>query len=178
MSDSLGDRMKSNYENIYKLELPHRIPVIIKGFSIELTLVLCRQISTTVFAYSQSDEISLLLHNYKRLDTQPWFNNEIQKIVSVAAGIASGHFSLAYGKLATFDARAFVSPEAEVANYFIWRQKDAERNSIQMLAQSHFSHKQLYLKKIPDLHDMLHEKGINWNDLPTYKKEAFVRNSN
>ena len=60
-----------------------------------------------------------------------------------------------------FDARAFNIPMDEVKNYFIWRQQDWIRNSVQMLAQAHFSHKELHGKNQSDMHDMLNEKDIN-----------------
>jgi len=73
---------------------------------------------------------------------------------------------------ATFDSRAFLIPYDEVANYFIWRQQDATRNSIQMVARSMYSHKELAGKKTSALHDMLMEKGVNWNDYPTVCKRG------
>ena len=198
--DSLGDRMKKNYEEPYQIKLPRRMPLIIrvdgKNFhtltrgsekpfdarlidAMQLTAIkLVKETGGCVFAYQQSDEISLLLHNYKRLGSMPWYDNELQKIVSVSASIAAVKFTEIWGKEAHFDSRAFVIPEAEVANYFVWRQKDAERNSLSMLAQAHYSSKQLHLKKASDMHDMLHEKGVNWNDLPTHIKRGtgVVRN--
>ena len=67
--------------------------------------------------------------------------------------------------MAYFDSRAFNIPKEEVCNYFVWRQQDWVRNSIQMLAQHHFSHKQLHGKNQADMHEMLHEVGVNWADL-------------
>lgn len=68
---------------------------------------------------------------------------------------------------AMFDARCFNIPETEIVNCFIWRQQDATRNAIQMLAQTYFSQKTLDGKSVSDLHDMLMlEKGINFNDMP------------
>jgi tRNA(His) 5'-end guanylyltransferase len=67
-----------------------------------------------------------------------------------------------YYPLPTFDARAFNIPENDVANYFLWRAKDNYRNSIQSFAQAHFSHKQLHGKSLSDIHEMLHDKGLNW----------------
>jgi tRNA(His) 5'-end guanylyltransferase len=204
--NSIGGRMKQNYEEIFKYKLPERMPVIIrldgrafhtltkkaeKPFdSVFITLMdntvkyLCKNIDTCQLAYIQSDEISLLLHNYKRLNTQSWFNNEIQKICSISAGMASSYFTIKYNDnfnsemIATrdgyvqpnniyiqFDSRCFVLPEAEVCNYFIWRQKDWERNSIQMLAQSLYSHKELHKKNNSELQEMCFQKGKNWNDL-------------
>ena len=72
-----------------------------------------------------------------------------------------------------FDARAFNLPEHEVVNYFIWRQNDATRNSIQGLAQANFSQKQLQGLNNSQLQDKLHEeKGINWNDCKTVEKRG------
>lgn len=72
---------------------------------------------------------------------------------------------------AQFDARAFVLPPSEVANYFIWRQQDATRNSVQIVAQSLFSHKQLMNKNTDQLQEMIYQAGRNWNDYPVcYKR--------
>lgn len=77
---------------------------------------------------------------------------------------------------AMFDARAFNIPKEEVCNYFIWRQKDATRNSIQAAGQAVFSHKELDCKSQSDIQEMLFQKGINWNDYFTdQKRGAFVR---
>ena len=76
-------------------------------------------------------------------------------------------------KGAMFDARCFSIPKEEVCNYFIWRQQDAVRNSIQMVAQANFSHKQLQNKSCDELQEMLwQEKNINWNDFETVKKRG------
>jgi tRNA(His) 5'-end guanylyltransferase len=191
---SIGDRMKGNYENSFKTFLPKRMPVIIrldgkafhtftrgmkKPFDENLidamnktAIYLCENIQNAQIAYVQSDEISILLNNYKRLNTQSWFGNELQKIVSVSAGMASSYFSLEFGRLAAFDSRAFVLPESEVCNYFIWRQQDWERNSIQLLAQSLYSSKELHKKKCSDLQEMCFQKGQNWNNLNTNLKRG------
>ena len=74
---------------------------------------------------------------------------------------------------AMFDARCFSIPKEEVCNYFIWRQQDTVRNSIQMVAQANFSHKQLQNKSCDELQEMLwQEKNINWNDFETAKKRG------
>lgn len=80
---------------------------------------------------------------------------------------------------AMFDARVFNIPREEVTNYFYWRQLDASRNSIQMVGQANFSHKELQNKSCNDIQDMLiTQKKINWNDFPTYQKcgSCVVRN--
>ena len=79
----------------------------------------------------------------------------------------------ACNKGAMFDARCFNLPKEEVANYIYWRQLDATRNSIQMVGQANFSHKELHGKTCNMIQDMLHEqKGINWNDLDTHLKRG------
>lgn len=191
----IGDRMKLNYEGAYKLALPRRLPTVIRldgkafhtwtrGFDrpfdsrfiswmADLTHYLCAEVQTTVLGYCQSDEISLLLHPYKRLESEPWFANELQKMVSVSAGLASARLTHLSGRVAVFDSRVFVLPEAEVVNYFIWRQQDAARNSLQMVAQSLYSHGELHGKKEADLHELLHRKGVNWNDIATHRRRGF-----
>ena len=72
-----------------------------------------------------------------------------------------------------FDARCFNIPKEEVTNLIYWRQLDATRNSIQMVGQANFSHKELQNKSCNDIQDMLMlEKGINWNDFPTHQKRG------
>ena len=76
-------------------------------------------------------------------------------------------------KGAMFDARCFNIPKEEVTNLIYWRQLDATRNSIQMVGQANFSHKELQNKSCNDIQDMLMtEKGINWNDFPTHQKRG------
>ena len=82
-------------------------------------------------------------------------------------------YQKAIEKGAMFDARCFNIPKEEVTNLIYWRQLDATRNSIQMVGQANFSHKELQNKSCDDIQDMLHEqKGINWNDYPTVCKRG------
>ena len=164
--NSLSNRMKNNYENIFRYKLVRRLPVIIrldgrcfhsltrnlsKPFDeffetcmVKTVIKLCKEIQNTKLAYIQSDEISLLLVDYTSINTDQWFGGNIQKITSISSAIASVEFSSIFGKKAYFDSRAFNIPREEVCNYFIWRQKDAIRNSILSLGQKYFSHNQLY----------------------------------
>ena len=141
---------------------------------------LCENIQGAELAYVQSDEISILLHNYKRLNSESWFDNKVQKIVSISAGMASSYFSMAAGKMLQFDSRVFVLPEQEVCNYFIWRQQDWERNSIQMLAQSLYSQKELHKKNNSQLQELCFRKNKNWNDLSIQLKRGtcIIKNEN
>lgn len=82
-------------------------------------------------------------------------------------------YQKAIEKGAMFDARCFNIPKEEVTNLVYWRQLDAIRNSIQMVGQANFSHKELQNKSCNDIQNMLHEqKGINWNDYPTVCKRG------
>jgi tRNA(His) 5'-end guanylyltransferase len=205
-NDALGDRMK-NYENSFRNYLPKRIPVIIrvdgchfhqltkkckKPFDDdfirtmnETAIYLCENIHGAQMAYVQSDEISILLNNYTTLHTQPWFNNNIQKMASVSAGMASSAFTRNSYKIwknlkqeeiskqqdAYFDSRIFLMPKEEVNNYFLWRQKDCSRNSVQMLARSLYSHNECNNKNNSQLQEMCFKKEKNWNNLATsYKR--------
>lgn len=225
---SLGDRMKNNYENISRYYLTRRTPVIIRidgkafhtftrGFkkpfddilvkSMQETMkYLCENIQGCVLGYTQSDEISLVLTDYTELTTDAWFGNNLQKMCSVSASMATLAFNKAFndnivkyidGRLdagrgitddlteytkmlinarnkgAMFDSRAFSIPKEEVCNYFIFRQQDATRNSIQSVGQANFSDKELHKKSTKDIQDMLMtQKGINWNDYATTLKRG------
>jgi len=147
----------------------------------ETALELCKNIQGAVMAYVQSDEISLVLQDYDKLSTDAWFDGNIQKMSSISASIATGYFNRIVAKkpnlkndnLAFFDSRVFTIPErTEVINYFIARQQDAVRNSISMVAQSLYSHKELYKKSANEMQEMSWKKGINWNDLDAGKKRG------
>lgn len=235
--DELGTRMKEYYEKIPKYKLMRRTPVILridgkafhsftKGFARPFDKVLmntmqrtmkylCENIQGCVLGYTQSDEISLLLIDYKKFNSEAWFDYEVQKLCSISASMATVAFNKffyeeydkwgretfpnwwddggtnedlsdyaeelrlekAYGvatrKGAMFDSRCFNIPKEEVANYFYWRQLDATRNSIQMVGQANFSHKELNCKTCNMIQDMLHEqKGINWNDFTVPEKRG------
>lgn len=192
MPDSLGDRMKGNYEDRNRVKLTRRMPVIMrldgrafhtftrgleKPFDphfVEVMQYVTRcvfdEIQGAKIAYTQSDEISILITDFDNFDTAAWFDYNVQKMVSIAASVASVAFSMNWGKPVQFDARVFNIPKEEVINYFRWRYQDWTRNSIQMLARAHFSHKELDKKNVPAMHEMLHQKGVNWADLdPVYK---------
>ena len=224
--DDLGTRMKTFYEEIPKTKLMRRCPVTIRidgkafhtftrGFqkpfdevlieAMQKTMkYLCENIQGCVLGYTQSDEITLILVDYKKLNSSAWFDYEVQKMCSIAASMATMAFNRflmyeyeefnrwvnegnptdedrrlndiyydAMCKGAMFDARCFNIPKEEVTNLIYWRQLDASRNSIQMVGQANFSHKELQNKSCNQIQDMLMEqKGINWNDLPIYQKRG------
>jgi len=191
---NLGDRMKANYENRYRSYLTRRTPVImrldgksfhtitkecdkpfdshLRGCMVTAAKSVLAQAQGAQCAYIQSDEINVLLVDYKRLSTEAWLNYNVQKMTSIAASICSVAFSRAFEQSAYFDCRVFNIPEAEVCNYFIWRQKDWERNSLFMLANVFYSAKQLHKKGKAEIHEMLYEIGENWADLPSIWKNG------
>lgn len=201
--DSLGDRIKK-YEDAYRFHLPHRMPIIIrcdgksfhsftkkfkKPFDSSIIsamwsagLELMKNIQGAKLCYIQSDEISILLNNFETYETSPWFDCNLQKTSSVAASIATAAFNRTISsktdKLAFFDARSFILPKEEVVNYFYWRQSDAMRNSVSMVAQSNFSHKVLQNKNTKQMKEMLLKKGIDWDQLPIREQRGscVVRN--
>lgn len=96
--------------------------------------------------------------NWHEDEDERYYNNVLKKKVELGG---------------YFDARAFNLPESEIVNYFIWRQNDATRNSIQGLAQANFSQKQLQGLNNSQLQDKLHEeKNINWNDCSVVEKRG------
>jgi len=159
---------------------------------------LCENIQGRILGYTQSDEITLVLVDYKNMQSDSWFGNNVQKMASVSASMATMAFNKNFrdnahmfgyntkteegasyfDKLeskfdkAMFDSRVFQLPKEEVVNCLIWRQQDATRNSIQSIGQANFSQKQLHGKNVSKIQDMLMlEKNINWNDLDTkYKR--------
>ena len=237
----LANRMKIYYENIPKTKLMRRCPVAVrldgrsfhtfcrnfqKPFdevlikTMQQTMkYLCENIQGCVIAYQQSDEITLILIDYKKLTSSAFFDYEIQKVCSITASMATMAFNkyfadnvdsaydeefhslgldnrsnfksstecnetfeslekrydTYYKKInkAMFDSRCFNIPKEEVTNLLFWRQDDASRNSIQMVGRAYFSDKELHHKSRNQIQDMLMtQKGINWNDFPTYQKRG------
>ena len=236
IKDALGDRMK-RYEAVSKTTLVSRMPVIIRldgchfhtfcrGFekpfdpifakTMQATMkYLCENIQGCVLGYTQSDEITLVLVDYRKHNSSAWFDNEVQKVCSVSAALATYAFNKyfkenasawiekqvndpdrhklarddpeefkkinklievydkAIEKGAYFDSRAFNVPREDVTNCVLWRQLDAERNSINSLAQSLFSHKELQgLNLKATLTKIEQEKGIIWGNLSTTQKRG------
>lgn len=216
---SLNERMK-DYEKVSKGFLTKRVPVIIrcdgkafhtftKGLNkpfdellIETmqmtTQYLCKNIQGCKLGYTQSDEISLLLIDYEKLTSDPFFEYNIQKIVSVSASMATLAFNLYFKELlekyyqegkiteeeynkkqtkvmkGIFDSRAFNIPISDVCNYFVYRQKDGIRNSISMFGQHSvkgFGHKQLFKLSSEEIKEVMKSNfDLDWNNLSSAKK--------
>lgn len=217
-NSNLAIRMK-DYESRNRYYLQKKIPVALhlgmraghtftKGFGKpfdhtfmlamqETTQRLCENIQGACLAYVQSDEITLILQDYKTIDTDAFFDYRTDKLCSIVASMATLYFNRSFERLyleelgcwdleakdlpnfvlahdlarkrgATFDCRCFNIPLDEVTNLIYWRQLDATRNSIQSTGQIYFSHKELDGKSCNNIQ----EKGINWNDMSVAEKRG------
>lgn len=215
--NGLAQRMKEYYQDAYNIILTKRSNVIIRldgksfgkytkgletpfdtGFMEDMNATakyLAKKIQGCKFAYVQSDEISLLLTDYDTFETDAWFGNKLQKIVSVTASMATSEFNrvrlmrlcdeftknnsyvdasdIEKFRMGEFDSRAFIIPDAEeVVNYFLWRQQDATRNSISMAGQKYFK-SDMFKKNTDEVQEMLFQReGINWNNYPVRFKRG------
>ncbi len=203
----LGDRMKSYEKIYTESKLIPQLPIYIRldgrGFSKftkgmerpydvrmqevmqETTAYLVKELNATV-GYTQSDEISLLIPSGHIAD-HTLFKGKLQKICSISAALASVKFATMIAmhfpeklekRLPVFDSRVINLPNCDEAeNMFLWREQDATKNSISMLAQHHFTHKELHKKNSSDMQDMLMlQKGINWNDEPAaFKRGSYIK---
>jgi tRNA(His) 5'-end guanylyltransferase len=218
MKDELGDRMKANYEDRTRYMLPRRTYTLIrldgkafhtytkelkKPFDADLSedidgaiIAMLPHIQGAVFAYTQSDEISILVTDFSQPTTTAWFDGNIQKICSVSASYMTAEFNRlrarrwrkdfeasmfmskhgmdeeadSYNDItpfttAIFDSRVFTIPNRiEVMNYFIWRNNDCSRNSVSMVAQDTFTHKELQGKSTKTMLEMLKNANRPWED--------------
>lgn len=203
--DLLGDRMKmyEGYESDRRL-MP-LLPVVARldgaGFSKftkgmdrpvdtrfrdAMTALACFlvEMSGAKMGYTQSDEITLVWYS-DNLKSQIFFDGRVLKMATHLAARASVFFNQHIEKYMSeyasrnpvFDCRVHNVPtQIEAANNVLWREFDATKNSITMLAQCHFSHKQLMGKSGKDKLDMLIAKGINWNSYPaSFKRGVYVQ---
>lgn len=130
-----------------------------------------------LYAYTESDEISLLFH-----PEEDSFSRKTRKYNSILASIAGAAFSLQLGSIASFDCRMIPLPNTElVKDYFLWRQEDANRNALNghcywMLRKEGASVKEatalLEGKSVAWKNEFLYQRGINYNDLPSWQKRG------
>lgn len=199
---TLAARMK-RYEHTYRRPLPRRTYTLLrldgKGFSTytrrldkpfdaefasdmaTAAKALCAEASGVAFAYVASDEISVLLTDFATHTTEPWLGGIEAKVLSISASIVTAAFNQARRdrgdeRLAYFDSRVFtLSDPFEVSNYFLWRQRDTEKNSVSMAASAHFPHQRLHGLTTNQRQDLLFaEAGVNWNDYPVWAKRGSV----
>jgi len=143
--------------------------------------------SNARIGYTQSDEISLILYS-DSYDSEVFFDGKIQKLTSVLASMATAYFNHAVarselvmdildgswrGGLAIFDCRVWTVPtQTEAVNTLVWREVDATKNSVQMAAREHYSHKELDGKGRADQLEMLERKGVCWHEFPAFFKRG------
>lgn len=199
--DDLGDRMKE-YEGVEAgRRLMQGLPICVRldgkcffsftrglarPYDQRLTRLMCETTrylmaeSAALAGYTQSDEISLLLHTDEP-KSQVFLDRRVQKLTSILAAMATAYFNKRLvelipdkaNKMPVFDCRVWSVPsKEEAANTFYWRELDATKNSISMAAQSVYSHTQLHGKGSAEKQEMLFQRGINWNDYPSAFKRG------
>ncbi len=166
MYPNIGDRFKS-YEKTADYSLVSRLPIVIrvngrsfnrvtqklsKPFCSNLSDVMAKtmmysimEIQGAIFGYQHHDEINFIIKNDQSLEVDPWYQNRIQKIISITASLITRSFYRNLNQIkpelelvgdALFDARTFVLPNiGEVVNYLIWRQQDCYRQAVSSATQ-------------------------------------------
>jgi tRNA(His) guanylyltransferase len=195
-TDSLGDRMKEYEAVEAQRKLDPTLPILVrldgrafhtftKGLSrpFDVRFNECMKAATKAvmeesnakIGYTQSDEITLVILPVGE-NPNPIFGGRNQKLCSTLAAVASVVFLRKViellppkyvDKLPTFDCRIWNVPNlVEAANAVLWRELDAEKNSVSMMAQSVFSPNELHMKHGGERRDMLQKAGKPWEDLP------------
>ena len=162
-------------KEIHKFEAPFDIRF--RDHMVETTKHLMDCGFKIVYGYTQSDEISLLLHIDDNL-----FGRKVRKLNSILAGEASAKFSVLLGDVACFDSRISELPtKALVVDYFRWRNEDANRNALNShcywaLRRNGKTQGEAtgFLKgmSVADKNGLLFQNGVNYNDLPNWQKRG------
>lgn len=139
--------------------------------------------TNAVVAFTQSDEISLILYSQDK-ESAIYNDGKKQKILSKLTGKCVSHFNEmrprylpGHEKIANFDCRIYQTPTLKDATLqILWREIDASKNSVSMLARNYFSHSSLHNLNTKQMQDKLFsEKGVNWNELaPKFKRGTYV----
>lgn len=194
------------YEAPYEFVLPRRTYTVVrvdgrafhtflrhadKPFDDDVTIAmrdtacrLARQLAGCVLAYTQSDEISLVLQDFATTETEPWFGGSVQKIASVAASTVTAIFITEYDKsferhgdedYPTFDARVFtIADPVEVANYLLWRQRDCVKNSVGQLARCVLGHRAIVNMNSTRRREALATAGHPWEKLEPHLRRGWL----
>lgn len=206
MNDSLGDRMKEYERAEAGRRLMPLLPALarldgrafhsfVRGLDrpfdrrlselmLETATFLVRETNATV-GYTQSDEITLAWVR-SEYDAQIFFDGRIQKMTSMLSALCSASFNRRLPaflppefaeRLPVFDCRVWTVPNLEeAANTFLWRELDAAKNSVSMVARAYYDHADLHDKSGAEMQELLWRKGVNWNDYPSFfKRGTFVK---
>lgn len=205
MHDALGDRMKGYEARETGRRFLPMLPVVARidgrcfsnftrgmdrPFDATFTSVMqwtaARLVEETgaLAGYTQSDEISLLWYR-ENPASQIFFDGKVFKMTSVLSSLTTSIFiregivhwpERFNANPVAFDARVFQVPtKDEAANAFLWRELDATKNAVHMVARSRFSHKQLHGKSSAQMQEMLwQDAGVNFNDFEDrFKRGTF-----
>lgn len=206
MKDLLGDRMKSfeAIESDRRAVIGQPLCARLDGRSFHsFTANLKRpfdsrltnlMIATTKFlveetqallGYTQSDEISLMWYLPSGSESQYLFDGRYQKLATILSAYATGYFvhNLAQmlpekaGQIPLFDCRTFQVPTLEDGyDTFLWREKDAVKNSITMAASSLFSHKDLQGINGEAKKEMIRQVGSSYDAMPSsFRRGTYVQ---
>ena len=162
----------------------------------ETAMYLCKNIEGAKIAYTQSDEISILLTDFEKPETDCWFGYRLNKMLSIAASLATSKFNqlmtlnlldcpcskedaiemIREMSLAQFDCKVWSVPtKNDVVSWFLFRQNDCIRNSVSMVGSTYFSHNELMFKNTDMVKQMLiDEKNINWDEFPAGQKQGRI----
>lgn len=166
-----------------KLKLARPMDAAFHQAMVKTTIALCEEITNARIGYTQSDEISILVYP-KYVTSQPFFGNRICKMISVLSGLASitlykelmsGPHATRLQEISaspTFDARVIPMPVHDAPNMFLWRLRDAAKNSVSAFAEAHFSPKELDGVTTTTRIQKLLDKGVDWSVQDSWKKHG------
>lgn len=170
-----GNRFTRLTKEICKYEAP--FDVRFRDAMIETLKALMTYGFRVVYAFTESDEISLLFHPDENA-----YGRKVRKYNSLLAGVASAAFSAETGERGIFDCRMIPLPTIErVEDYFQWRQEDAHRNSLNshcywLLRKQGKNEREatamLEKKSIAFKNELLFQNGINYDKLPSWQKRG------
>lgn len=156
------------------------------GFMTDIMAGLVDEFHASI-GYTQSDEITLAWYLPTNSKSDYEFGGRFHKYLSVLPSTA---VDIAYEVLdkyfnrselrgrITMDCRVFAVPTLiEAYNCFLWRQQDATKNAVNLVAQAEIGHKKIQGLNGSILQELLwQEKGINFNDYPAFfKRGTFAR---
>jgi tRNA(His) guanylyltransferase len=176
-------RLDGNNFHKWTKGLERPFDVNLTNLMIDTTKYLVQE-TNAIIGYTQSDEITLILFSDDRKSLL-YNDGKKQKILSKLTGKCVSFFNEKrveylpnHNRLANFDCRIYQTPSLhDACLQLLWRENDATKNSVSMLAQSLFTHRQLQNLKSNEMQDkMMLEKNINWNELPVkYKRGSYIK---